>query len=185
MWAIDSYFIGDCEPNSDDQSGVTRLESPTIDLPSSASGALLVFDHWVATEDGWDGGNLKISVNGGDYQMIPSGAFLYNPYNSSVIDQVTINEQLLTNTNPLAGEAAYTGEDEGHVFGGSWGQSQVDLDFFAEPGDSLRLRWDFGIDGCNGFVGWYVDNVTVIAEGANRLPVRRSGGRRVIPSGSF
>jgi Zn-dependent metalloprotease len=185
MWAIDSYFIGNCEPNDDDQSGVTRLESPTIDIPTSASGAILVFDHWVATEDGWDGGNLRISVNGADYQVVPAGAFLYNPYNSAVIDEIIIDEQLLTNTNPLAGEPAYTGEDEGHVFGGSWGQSQVDLDFFAGPGDSVRLRWDFGIDGCNGFVGWYVDNVQVIAEGATQLSVRRPSGRRVIPAGSF
>jgi Zn-dependent metalloprotease len=185
MWAIDSFFIGNCEPNDDDQSGVTRLESPSIEIPSAASGSILVFDHWVATEDGWDGGNLKISVNGGDYQLVSEEAFLYNSYNSSVIDEITNDGEVIENTNPMAGEPAYTGEDQGHVFGGSWGQSQIDLDFFAQPGDSVQLRWDFGIDGCNGFVGWYLDNIQVIAEGINPLAVRRTDGRRTIPEGPF
>jgi hypothetical protein len=185
MWAIDSYFIGDCEPGSDDQSGVTQLQSPTIEIPSSATGALLAFDHWVATEDGWDGGNVKISVNGGDYQLVPAESFIYNPYNSSVIDEVEINEESTENTNPLAGEPAYTGLDEGHVFGGSWGQTQIDLDQFAVPGDSVKLRWDFGIDGCNGHVGWFVDNIRVVAEGISPLAVRRTEGRRTIPDSPF
>ncbi len=185
FWAINSFFIGNCEPNDDDQSGVTRLESPEIEIPASASGATLVFDHWVATEDGWDGGNLKISVNGAAYQLVPAAAFVHNPYNSSVIDILTIDQQEIENSNPLAGEPAYTGIDQGHVFGGSWGQSQVDLDGLAQPGDTIRLRWDFGIDGCTGFEGWYLDNVKVIAEGIDPLAVRRSSGRRVVPENPF
>lgn len=31
----------------------------------------------------------------------------------------------------------------------------------------MRLRWDFGTDGCGGRVGWYVDNVTVFTCTAN------------------
>ena len=38
---------------------------PVITLPPYASEAVLVFDHYAATEDGWDGGNLNSSVNGG------------------------------------------------------------------------------------------------------------------------
>jgi Zn-dependent metalloprotease len=181
FWAINSSFIGNCEPNDDDQSGVTGLESPAIEIPASAAGATLAFDHWLATENGWDGGNLKISVNGGEFQLVSAEAFLFNPYNSSVIASVTIDGQPIDNTNPLAGETAYTGTDEANVGGGSWGQSQIDLDFFAQPGDSVRLRWDFGIDGCTGFEGWYVDNVRVIAEGKTPLAVRRANGRRVAP----
>jgi len=184
LWAINSVLIGNCEPNDDDQSGVTRLESPEIRIPATATGAVLAFDHWVYTEDGWDGGNLKISVNGSEYQIVPSAAFIHNPYNSSVIVTMTIEDEEYTNTNPLSGEAAYTGEDEGHVFGGSWGQSQIDLGFFADPGDSVRLRWDFGIDGCNGRDGWYIDNVTVIAEGVSPSATRRPSGRRAPARGS-
>ena len=180
FWAVNGFF-GNCEPNDDDQSGVTHLTSPLIEIPADASGATLAFDHWVATETGWDGGNFKISVNGSDFELVPAESFIYNPYNASVFDV----EQEIQNTNPLAGEIAYTGFDEGHVFGGTWGQSQIDLDALALPGDTIQLRWDFGVDGCTGFEGWYVDNVKVIAEGLSSQTVRRSGGRRVSPEGPF
>jgi len=51
---------------------------------------------------------------------------------------------------------AFTGTDGG-VANGSWGQSQVDLSNFAGPGDAIVLRYEFGVDGCSGIVGWYVD----------------------------
>jgi hypothetical protein len=35
----------------------------------------------------------------------------------------------------------------------------VNLSGIATGGDTVRLRLDFGIDGCNGLVGWYVDEV--------------------------
>ena len=47
---------------------------------------------------------------------------------------------------------------------GSWGQSQVDLtQVGVKPGDTIRLRFDFGMDGCTGVDGWYVDDVKVRA----------------------
>ncbi len=178
--AVNSILIGDCQPNSDDQSGVTRLESPVLQIPSSADAAILVFDHYVATEEGWDGGNLKISVDGGDWQAVPVEAFVFNPYNSTVIDTETINDEEIVNTNPLAGQPAFTGVDEAS-FRGSWGQSQVDLSLVSEPGDSIRVRWDFGIDGCNGVEGWFIDNVKLVVGGRAPLAVRRSDGRRITP----
>lgn len=50
------------------------LDSPAIALPAVAV-PHVAFDHWVATEGGWDGGNLKISVNGGAYSLVPGGAY--------------------------------------------------------------------------------------------------------------
>jgi len=45
---------------------------------------------------------------------------------------------------------------------GSWGQSQIDLTRLGViPGDTVRLRYDMGIDGCTGIDGWYVDDVHV------------------------
>ena len=44
---------------------------------------------------------------------------------------------------------------------GSWGQSQVDLSSFAVTGNTIRLRFEFGVDGCNGLDGWYLDDVTL------------------------
>lgn len=149
MFAVDSVAIGDCIPGSDDQSGVMHLDSPAIQLGDDS---VLAFDHWVATEAGWDGGTLKISVNGGPFEVVPGGAYLFNPPNGTVATS--------GNTNPLAGEPAFTGCDGGAV-SGSWGRSVVDLAALAAPGDSVVLRFDFGVDGCNGVEGWYLDDVTV------------------------
>jgi hypothetical protein len=146
------------------------LESPPIQLPS-AGVPMLVFDHWIASEPSFDGGNLKISVNGSAFELIEAEAFSFNEYNAP------LNTSLQDNTNPLAGEWAFTGVDAG-TSQGSWGQSQIDLSDLAGPGDTISLRFDFGVDGCNGVIGWYVDNVQVLAIGDRtpRKPLRRHGG---------
>ena len=62
------------------------------------------------------------------------------------------------NTNPLASQDAWTGKYNDQPTG-SWVQSRINLLGIADAGDSIRLRFDFGIDGCLGSVGWYVDEV--------------------------
>lgn len=147
---------GNCDGAAGDISGVMRLESPPIAMPGSASLAKLTFEHYFATEAGWDGGNLKISINGGLFAVVPASAFIFNAYN------VTLNSAAAGNTNPLASQPGFSGTDGGESHG-SWGQSQVDLKALgAKPGDNIRLRFDFGRDGCGGNDGWYVDNVTVL-----------------------
>ncbi len=175
FWAINSSFIGNCQPGSNDQSGVMFLESPAIGIPEDVSEVVLAFEHYVATETGWDGGNVKISVNGADYEIVPDTAFIFNPYNSSVIDFDGENE----NTNPLAGEPAYTGQDQGELTG-SWGRSQIDLAALAAPGDTVRIRFDFGVDGCTGVEGWYIGDFMVSTNDPRTLSVLRPS-RRVKP----
>jgi hypothetical protein len=154
---------GDCGGGAGDISGVMRLESPSIRLPSGVVHSYrLGFTHYVASELGWDGGNVKLSVNGGAYAVVPAGAFFFNPYNA------TLNSAAAGNTNPLAGQPAFTGTDGGKVVG-SWGTSYVDLSMLGvKPGDTIRLRFDFGMDGCTGIDGWYVDDVTVSACNINK-----------------
>jgi Zn-dependent metalloprotease len=180
MWAENSSLIGDCLPGSNDQSGVLYLESPVITVPAPASQLMLVFDHYVATEEGWDGGNLKISINGGPWELIPGSAFIFNNYNWMVIESGIDDEEERQNTNPLAGEPAYTGgwsEDEPHA---GWGQSQIDLGAFADGGDTVRIRFDFGNDGCTGGRGWYVANFKVLFTEERETLVRRPS-RRIRP----
>ena len=69
FFAIDSPELGNCQAGSNDQSGVMHLDSPAIALPLAARPVLL-FDHYVATEERVDGGNLKISVNGGAFELV-------------------------------------------------------------------------------------------------------------------
>lgn len=155
---------GNC--GSDDESGALSLDSPAIALPVGVP-PRVAFDHWVATEAGWDGGNVKVSVNGGSWQQVPSSAYAFNAYNDVLNDPPG-------NTNPLASEEAFTGTDEG-TNGGSWGQSQIELIGLAQPGDSVRLRFDFGVDGCFGVIGWYVDDVHVYSCSDEPLPICGDG----------
>ena len=109
----------------------------------------------MATEAGFDGGNVKISVNGGPFELVPASAFIFNAYNTTLVTAAG------GNTNPLAGQAAFSGTDGGEVTG-SWGLSQVNLAAMGiGPGDRIRLRFDFGMDGCAGIDGWYVDDFKV------------------------
>lgn len=140
-----------------DESGVLQLTSPEIVLPAGAAFPRATFEHWVATEPGWDGGNLKVSVNGGPWQLIPPSSYTFNGHNA----QLFLAEQ--GNTNPLAGQTAWSGNDNGTVNGGTWGRTHVNLAGFARAGDRIRLRWDFGTDLCAGRTGWYVDNVNVFS----------------------
>ncbi len=145
---------GDCGGGAGDISGFMSLTSPSIEIPGAARlSPRLTFEHYVATEAGWDGGNIKLSINGGAFGVIPAAAFQFNPYNA------TLQTAAAGNTNPLAGQPAFTGTDGGEVHG-SWGLSQINLKTAGVvPGDTIQIRFDFGMDGCTGIDGWYVDNI--------------------------
>jgi len=153
-YAID-YNGGDCENNF--QQGLIRMESPVITIPANTAGNLsMAFDHYVVTEDTWDGGNIKYRINGGAWALLPASAFTANPYNNF------LTYAAAGNTNPLAGERAFTGYDQGSVTGGSWGQSQVNLSSLGlVAGNTIQFRFEFGTDGCGGLDGWYVDDFRV------------------------
>ena len=126
---------GDCIPGSDDQSGVLVADSPEFTVPAGGGG--LYFDHLIASEPLWDGGNVQISVNGGAWTSIVDANFTYNPYNA------VMNTAGAGNTSPLAGQRGFTGTDGGSV-SGSWGRSLLNLGALAAPGDKVRLRYRFG-----------------------------------------
>lgn len=157
---------GNCDGGAGDISGMMSLESPSIHIPNSNNfGPLFIsFDHYVATESGWDGGNLKISINGGPYELVPAFTYSFNPYNTPLFTAGA------GNTNPLAGQPAFSGTDVGSLLG-SWGQSQINLTMLGvSSGDDIRLRYDFGMDGCTGNDGWYVDDIMVSACNAKKEP---------------
>jgi Zn-dependent metalloprotease len=145
--------IGTCAPGGN-EAGVQRLESPEITIPAGATTTRLTFDHWVATEGGFDGGNVKISVNGGAWQVVKAADFVYNPYNTTLATAAQGND------NPMAGQPAFSGSDGGSV-SGSWGRSIVNVGAYAVAGDKVKLRFELGNDGCGGTFGWYLDDVSV------------------------
>jgi hypothetical protein len=145
--------IGTCLPGGD-ETAVLHLDSPKITIPGSVTSPRLTFVHWFATEAGFDGGNVKISVNDGPWQLVQAADFIYNPYN------MTLAPASAGNTNPIAGQPAFSGTDDGST-GGTWGRSIVNLAPYAHGGDRVRLRFDIGNDGCGGRFGWFVDDFYV------------------------
>ena len=159
-------FVANLETGAcgeDDESGALTLDSPSILIPAGTVVPRISVDHWVATEFGYDGGNIKISVNGSGFNLIPKSAIDFNPYNSTLIAAID------SNTNPLAGEDAFTGANNGQQTG-SWGQSHINLFGIAEAEDTIQLRFDFGVDDCHGLIGWYVDDVEVYSCSAELPP---------------
>jgi Zn-dependent metalloprotease len=150
FWAADPTG-GACSVASPNHAGVISLYSPIVTVAKSVSDARLTFEHWVATEAGWDGGNLKISVNGGPWTLVQDTDYTFNGYNG-----VTI----LGNTNPMKGQPVFTGTDGGSV-SGSWGRSIVNLAPYATPGSKVQLRFDLGTDECGGSFGWFLDDVNM------------------------
>ena len=115
------------------------------------------------------------------YDVVPGSAFVHNPYNA------TLNEVVDQNTNPKRGEEAFTGANP--ITGdNNWGTSQVDLAAAGVvAGDTIRLRWDFGQDGCNGNDGWYVDRVQVFTcgeDGPPPPPPNQEIARSTLPTSS-
>ena len=145
--------IGDCVNSY--ENGVLHLDSPILNFPVGTTGDLiLAFDHMIASEDTWDGGNVKYKKNNGAWTLIPASAFIANPYNGTL--RPTIGSD-----NPLAGQAAFTGSENGSI-SATWAQSQINLSNLGIiASDQIQIRWDFGSDCGSGTRGWFVDNVRV------------------------
>ena len=141
---------GTCSGLAGDITSRNGLISPAVTVPAGTT-PRMSFDHYVATEAKWDGGNVKVSVNGGAFTLVPTAAYIFNGPGG------TLDPQQGTS---MAGQPAWTGTNGG-VFTGSWGTSIIDLGKLAKAGDTVKFRFDMGRDGCNGIDGWYVDNVKV------------------------
>jgi len=169
----DDGSFGSCNADADDYSSRVSMATPPLIVPDGEL-PRLSFDHYVASEVTWDGGNVKVSVNGSDFALVPDHAWLHNAPNGQL--ETTAGG----NTNPMAGEPAFTGTDGGQPTG-SWGSSVIDLTEVAEPGDTVRFRFDFGMDGCNGIDGWYVDNVALSVCAAPVVTPPAPGTAAVVP----
>lgn len=154
-------LAGNCQDNL--ESGTVTLTSPLISLPEGESVFLLTFDHYYATQESFDGGLLEYAPAEEAFRSVPSAAFIYNGYDGPLANG--------GNDNPLAGQPAFHGTDKNST-SGSWGRSIVDLNALGlVAGEKFRLRWVFGQDGCDGRLGWYLDDVLIGFCGEAALPV--------------
>ena len=142
---------------TDDETGALTLDSPPIVIPGGVQVPRVSIDHWFDTEFGWDGGNFKVSVNGGAFNLIPASAIEVGPYNDTLFPSLD-EFGSINNSNPLAEQDAFTGRYQS-LPTGSWVQSHINLLGIASAGDTVKLRFDFGVDICGGAIGWYVDEV--------------------------
>ena len=142
--------------NCDTQNGIIRLESRSISIPGYTDGVFeLAFIHNIASEPSYDGGNIKYSLDQGTtWAIIPGDAFTVNAYNAVL---TTDND----NNNPMVEEEVFSGVDE-NSDNSIWGQSVIDLSSLGVVANSsIKLRWEFGSDGCNGNDGWYIDDIVI------------------------
>ncbi|MBX3291015.1 MAG: M36 family metallopeptidase [Acidobacteria bacterium] len=135
MFALEPSTVG----------GGSDLTSPSI--PISAPAAQLSFHHWFATEDGWDGAVLEISIGDGPFQDIlaAGGKFQSNGYTGLI--------RAGTN-NPLSNRDGWEGNSGGFI------ETRVQLPSSAN-GQNIRLRWRTGSDNNTVVRGWDVDTIKV------------------------
>jgi len=152
--------------------GGDALQSPLISIPAGV-GATLMFQHWYNFDDCEnpdnepDGGIVEISADGGVtwQQIFPITGYPYT------LDDIC--------SNPLAFYEAYA-HDGGD--GVNFIPAVFDLSAHTDSDVSLRFHagWDCG--NCTTNEGWYIDDVTVVAEGAAWLTVEPSAG--TLPAGA-
>ena len=131
----------------------STLTSPEIDLSGYTSPVLKYFQ-WYDTESYYDGGNVKISIDGG-----ASWSIIY-PESGYPEDAVS------TANDFLAGEPAFSGHDIGEM----WHRATFNLAEFS--GETVQIRFDFAGDGIIDYPGWFIDDVVVTeaAEFVNLSP---------------
>lgn len=118
---------------------LSTLTTPQIEVDLDP---ILTFWHWYYTEDTFDGGNVKISTNGGSTWTLITPAGGYDGALSTGWE------------NPIGGENAFYGQHD------TWQQETFDLAAYA--GQSIMIKFDYGSD--NSVVtgdGWYIDDIFV------------------------
>lgn len=163
---------GTCQPGGD-YSGAFTIDSPAIAIPAGADSLFLRFDHYVNTEATADGGQLEVSVDGGTtYTLVAQEDYVFNFPNSTLLGPADLSN------NPDGGEYAWNGSDINAPSGApiaNWGTTVVNLAAYAAPGDTVKLRFKFAQEGCNGRDGWYVDDIRVHSCPVLEPPVLSTG----------
>lgn len=124
-----------------------------IQLPANATFIRLSFWHRFGFEEGlepgegFDGGVVEISVDGGFTWDDAGPLFIANSYNGTIDSSFG---------NPLGDRPAFTGRPA-EIF------LRSDLDLTPLRGQRILVRFVVGTDSSEGDEGWYIDNVRVEA----------------------
>jgi bacillopeptidase F (M6 metalloprotease family) len=129
------------------------LETPEISLADRDS-AKLVFWHWYLNEYSdnafWDGGNVKISVDGDTFKVIePVDGYdgIIDPFNTFLGDE------------PCFGGPASNGN--------FWHQEVFDLSQYVNH--TIKIRFHFASDQAINEAGWYLDDVEILFKNTSAI----------------
>lgn len=141
-----------------------RLYSPTLYITSPRP--QLTFRQHYNLENGYDGGILEISIDGGTYTdiLVAGGTFAAGGY-TRVISS--------SHSNPLAGKSAWSGNSSGYI------TTVADLPP-AAIGRPVRFRWRMGSDNSNGGGSWYIDDVALTSQEACRSALMEAAGSSLV-----
>ncbi len=118
-----------------------ELVTPEIEIPSDD--AILTFWHWYDIETTFDGGNIKISTDGGStWTLIPP----VGGYNGTAYG--------------LNSEQCFNGHNM------TWLQATFEIGTY--QGEDVMFKFHFGSDSSVTYQGWYIDDV-MVGEPENRM----------------
>jgi subtilisin family serine protease len=119
----------------------SMLDLPAVTVPTSAPSAVLSWWQWYYIETNYDGGNVKISTDGGSTWTILLPDIGYTGTASSY-------------NAGIPGEACFTG-----YYHNTWEKATVNLTPYI--GQSVIIRFHFGSDSSVNRAGWFIDDVRI------------------------
>ncbi len=126
------------------------LDIPPITLSAGKPYAILTFWHWYYIETNYDGGNIKVSTDGGATWDIvtPLGGYDGTARSANA---------------GIPGEPCFTGYNNDF-----WQQEMFNLSAYA--GQQVMIRFHFGSDGSVQRSGWYIDDVRLRSTDVDDIP---------------
>ncbi|MBM4166130.1 MAG: T9SS type A sorting domain-containing protein [Ignavibacteria bacterium] len=159
----------------------------TLNTPSlyvTDANATFSFWHWYIIENRYDGGNVKISVNGNPFVLITplenydDGGNVKISVNGNPFVLITPLENYDTTLstqyqNPIGGERAFSGNS------GTWKVATFHLNGIVNVGDNVIFSFQFGVDTYVEYSGWYIDDI--VCNGLGWIPVSVLQSQMEIP----
>ncbi|MFW6141765.1 MAG: PQQ-binding-like beta-propeller repeat protein, partial [Candidatus Saliniplasma sp.] len=137
-----SWDFGDSGYEEVNGGGLSWLISPEIEIPEDSTEVELTFQHWRDFDYRYDGGNLRVSTDGEDWEIVHPE----DGYTNIISDEFD---------NPLAGEPAWTESED-------WNEVTIDLDDYI--GETIQFNWSAGVDHWDAdHEGWRIDDIEVTA----------------------
>ncbi|MDD3642454.1 MAG: immune inhibitor A, partial [Candidatus Krumholzibacteria bacterium] len=119
----------------------SKLDLPALTVPTSAPSAVLSWWQWYYCETNYDGGNVKISTDGGSTWTI-------------LMPDIGYTGTARTTNAGIPGEVCFTG-----YLHNAWEQATVNLTPYI--GQSVIIRFHFGSDSSVNRAGWFIDDVRI------------------------